>query len=197
MMDGIFIREGVVSTAGGFSIPLSLLVVAVLVVVAAWIDVRRQRIPNALAIGGAAAGCAIQATFPAGGGLAFAVAGIAVGFLLLVPLYLLRTMGAGDVKLLAMAGAYLGAAGVVTAALLAFVAGGVLAIAVALRNRALGRLLGNVRMMLGGSLVRTMAGGGTSVIAPAGSAGSLPYGVAIALGTLAQIVLQQTGNALF
>ena len=197
MIDGILIREGVVSAAGGFSIPLALLVVAALVIAAAWTDVRRQRIPNGLVIGGTLAGCVLQALFPAGGGFPAAVAGIAVGFLLLAPLYLLRAMGAGDVKLLAMTGAYLGAAGVFTAALLAFVAGGVLAIAVALKNHALGRLMENVRLMLGGSLVRTVAGGGASFVAPAGSAGSLPYGVAIALGTIGQIILQQTGSTLF
>jgi prepilin peptidase CpaA len=189
-MDGIFIRQGVFSTTGGFSLPLSLLVLTALVIAAAVNDLREHRIPNALMIGGTLAGCLLQTAFPAGGGLPAALAGIAVGFLVLIPLYLLRAMGAGDVKLLAMTGAYLGASGVFAAALLAFVAGGVLAIAMAIRNQAFGRLLGNVRLMLCGSFVRTMAGGNASVVAPVGSAGSLPFGVAIALGTIAQIVLQ-------
>ena len=100
-------------------------------------------------------------------------------------------MGAGDVKLLGMAGAWLGTAGVVQAALLAMLAGGVLALAVALRNRSLGRAVANVRTMA--STVSLPGGGGAGFAAPANTAGRLPYGVAIAAGTLAHLALAHAG----
>jgi prepilin peptidase CpaA len=88
-----------------------------------------------------------------------------------------------------MIGAFLGPWGVLSATVLTFTAGGVLAIAVALRNRALGRTLNNVKTMLAGSLVSAAALGKAEVAAPVVSAGMLPYGVAIAVGTVTHFVM--------
>ena len=81
----------------------------------------------------------------------------------MLPLYLLRAMGAGDVKLMAMVGVFVGPLGALSVALLTFVAGGVLALAVAARNGALGRLFWNLKAMLLGSAVNVLSGGGASV----------------------------------
>src|SRR5439155_23086120 len=100
------------------------------------------------------------------------------------------------VKLMAMVGAYLGPWGVTSAALLSFIAGGVLALGVVLAKGALGQLLTNLRTMLFGTLISAMATGKTTVMAPATSVGKLPYGVAIAIGTFAHVVMVQRGIAL-
>jgi prepilin peptidase CpaA len=131
-----------------------------------------------------------------GFGIAGALKGIAVGFALLLPLYLLRATGAGDVKLMAMVGAYLGPWGVAWAALFSFIAGGVLALAVALAGGTLGRLFANVRTMLYGTLLTAMTTGKTTITTPAVSVGKLPYGVAIAIGTMVHVVMVQRGVAL-
>jgi prepilin peptidase CpaA len=115
---------------------------------------------------------------------------------MLLPLYILRATGAGDVKLMAMVGAYLGPWGVASAALLSFIAGGALALAVALGRGALGQLLANLRTMLFGTLLSAMTTGKTTITAPAVSVGKLPYGVAIAIGTFAHAVMVQRGIAL-
>ena len=76
-------------------------------------DVRTRRIPNALTFGSAAVALAFHA-FDAGSlralpvAVAWSVAGWIVGFLLFLPVFLLGGMGAGDVKLLAALGAWLG-----------------------------------------------------------------------------------------
>lgn len=73
-----------------------------------WSDAKRRRLPNVLTLGGLAAGLCAQAGFNGIGGLADGIcaAGVAVLFLL-VPV-LIRAAGAGDLKMLAAAGAFLG-----------------------------------------------------------------------------------------
>jgi prepilin peptidase CpaA len=199
MNDFIIVENGLIAVGGGaFFTEIRLALVVAFVVVAAIFDVRTHRIPNWLVLLGAVTCIAGQMIQPAllDFGLAGALKGIAVGFALLLPLYLLRATGAGDVKLMAMVGAYLGPWGVASAALLSFIAGGVLALAVALSRGALGQLFANVRTMLYGTLLSAMTTGKTTVTTPAASVGKLPYGVAIAIGTFAHVVMVQRGIAL-
>ena len=98
----------------GFGVPgaIDLAVVTTGAVASIW-DVRTRRIPNALTFGSAIVAVAFHA-LDAGamravpGAIAWSAAGCVVGFLLFLPLFLLGGMGAGDVKLLAAMGAWLG-----------------------------------------------------------------------------------------
>src|SRR5580765_7538043 len=159
--------------------------VAVLGVVgaAAVIDVRTRRIPNVLTFG-AAAVALFYALWTAGlHGLALSAAGWATGIGLFLPMFLLRGMGAGDVKLLGAVGGWLGPAGVLYAALYSVLAGGVLALVVGAIHGYLGKALSNLWGLLG--FWRT-AGiqplPGLTIDDAAGP--RLAYGVAIAAGTL-------------
>jgi prepilin peptidase CpaA len=100
-------------------------------VVACLCDLSTRRVPNVLTFGTAAA--ALVVAFATGGwtGFGMAAAGWGVGCALFLPWFLLGGMGAGDVKLLAGLGAWLGPTGALWAALLAGVAGGPLALIVA------------------------------------------------------------------
>jgi prepilin peptidase CpaA len=199
MNDYITIENGLIAIGGGtFFTEIRLVLVVAFVVAAAVFDVRAHRIPNWLVLLGAITCIAGQMIQPAllDFGIAGALKGIAVGFALLLPLYLLRATGAGDVKLMAMVGAYLGPWGVASAALLSFIAGGVLALAVVLARGALGQLFANLRNMLYGTLLTAMTTGKTTITTPAASVGKLPYGVAIAIGTFAHAVMVQRGIAL-
>ena len=73
-----------------------------------WSDAKRRRLPNALTLGGLAVGLCAQAGWNGWSGFtnALGAAGIAVAFLL-IP-FLVRAAGAGDVKMLAACGAFLG-----------------------------------------------------------------------------------------
>ena len=80
----------------------------VLTVIAAVNDLRNGKIPNSLILCGLLFGLALSLLHPAAPGPLMSLAGFAMGFLLLLPGYLLRFTGAGDVKLLAILGIFSG-----------------------------------------------------------------------------------------
>lgn len=105
-------------------------ILLLLLVVAAWQDFQRYQIANQLVFSGAALGILLNSLLPAGLGISESLLGWGVGLLLLLPFYLLCVMAAGDVKLLAMVGAFLGPQAMVNVLLYVFLTGGVLAIAI-------------------------------------------------------------------
>ncbi len=174
---------------------------------AVWHDVRTRRIPNRLIVLGSLAALALHGlvqpgeglfgTAPGGQGWLFSLAGFALGLLLLLPFYALKTLGAGDVKLMAMVGAFLGAKAVIGATLLAMLAGGVLALVVALWSGQLGQVWKNLQQMLRITGAVGLAGIGQDAN-PGLTSGKLPYAVAIACGAVAQLLLAgSTGWTLF
>jgi prepilin peptidase CpaA len=160
------------------------LVLAVLVLVAMVSDLRTFRIPNWLTFGGAAAGLALGAL---GGEALTALQGLGLGLAMLLPLWLAGVLGAGDVKLMAMVGAFLGFPEIAGAALMVFIAGGALAMGYALWLRQTGRMLRNVQEALMTSAFAISAGVKPQLAAMP-SIGKLPYGVGICVGTLAWLV---------
>jgi prepilin peptidase CpaA len=99
---------------------------------AAVLDARSGRIPNAITVGGALAGAVAHATWSGGEGAAFSGLGALAGLLVFFPLFALGGLGGGDVKLMAALGAWVGWRSILGAALYTAVAGGVMAVAVAL-----------------------------------------------------------------
>ena len=167
-----------------------------LLVVAAICDVRTGRVPNWLVFAGAAYSLLYNGLFPAFPrdiGILFALGGLVVGLGVLLPMYALRVMGAGDVKLMAMAGAFLGASATLNAVLATLIAGGVLAMVLALLNGTVGRMVRNVAMMFRGTMLTFATGVGGLTVHGGPSAGKMPYGVAIATGTIAYLILAQLG----
>jgi prepilin peptidase CpaA len=129
-------------TAGFLDLPR---VIALLIALSACVtDVRSRRIPNVLTFGSAAAALAFGLASGGFQGLGWAAAGWAVGAVLFFPLFALGGLGAGDVKLLAALGAWLGPGLAVWVALLAALAGGPLAVAVALSRGYARQALGNL-----------------------------------------------------
>lgn len=169
----------------------SFAVLAALLVVAAFIDVREHRIPNGLVFPGVVAAL-LFAHLP-GGSLSGSLVGIAVGLALGLPLYWLRAMGAGDVKLMGMAGAFLGGVDMFGAALVIFVVGGLMGLVAVARRRAFAQLGTNLKQMTLGALANAASSGGPAFVAPGQSVGSLPYGVAIAAGTILYLAFARGG----
>ena len=154
-----------------------------LLAAAVWHDVRRRRIPNRLVCAGAALGVLLNCVTQAGAGPWLALGGLLLGLGLLLPMYMLKALGAGDVKLMAMVGAFLGPQGVLLAALCSLLAGAVLALGVALYRGSLHQVLANSWHVLLQGVLRVVAGGSPRLEAPAAASGRLPYAVAVASGT--------------
>jgi prepilin peptidase CpaA len=113
------------------------LLLSALVVAALITDIRSRRIPNWLVLAAIIAGISWNVYSRGLSGLVTAGAGLGIGFVLYIPLYLLRARGAGDVKLLAAVGAIVGPENCVWIFLLTAVLGGVIALAwVVIRGRA-------------------------------------------------------------
>jgi prepilin peptidase CpaA len=108
-----------------------------------------------------------------------ALAGFTLGLVLLLPGHLIGATGAGDVKLFAALGAWLGPAGIGMAFLYTALAGGVLAVIVASRRRRLGTTL-----LRAADLVRT-GGGNVGAIEHSSENNRFAYVPAIAAGALA------------
>lgn len=104
----------------------------VIAAVAVATDVSARRIPNWLTMPAAAAALVVHGAVLGWPGAWHALGGLVLGLAMFLPFFLLGGMGAGDVKLLAALGAWLGPADVVWVALYAAIAGGVLAVFVAL-----------------------------------------------------------------
>jgi len=94
------------------------------VLAAAWTDLRRWRIPNQLLAPSAAAALMLSVFAPGGQGLTASLLGGLVGLMVFMPLYLLKGMAAGDVKLMGVVGLYSGAALTLDIALLTALIGG-------------------------------------------------------------------------
>jgi prepilin peptidase CpaA len=125
-------------------VPPEQLTVFAIAVVACMTDLRRRRIPNILTLGGAVAGLVFSVVTAGGNGAITSLEGWALGLVLWLPFYALRGMGAGDVKLLACVGAWVGPAAVLHVAIYASIAGAVLALVVAARHRYLRTAVRNV-----------------------------------------------------
>jgi prepilin peptidase CpaA len=111
-------------------------------------DLRTRRIPNLLTF--TAAGVALVFHFVTGGWSAAgtSLAGLLVGAALFFPMFALRGMGAGDVKLLAAIGAWVGPGQVVFVALAASIVGGLIGLVVAIGHGYLKAAVSNLWLLL-------------------------------------------------
>ncbi len=120
----------------------------VLSCVAGLIDVRTRRIPNWLCAAGLVAGFAFQFHLHGARGLLTAVEGMGLALVIYVPLWLLRGMGAGDVKLMAALGAIAGPVHWFVLFLVASILGAIAAGVLALRHSRLSSALLNTASLV-------------------------------------------------
>lgn len=166
--------------------PISLwldLLLTVLVVSAAVTDLAIRKIPNLFLLLAwcAAIGLRLADTAPVPG-IGHALGGALVGFVFFLPLYVVRGMAAGDVKLMSTVGLFLGPAETVQACILTWCAGGVMALVMILFTRRWSDAYANLRSLLLPMLRIGPAAQAASLTRP--SVGSMPYGLAIAVTTL-------------
>lgn len=162
---------------------------ALVLLPAAWCDLRRHRIPNALSVGGAVLALALHAVLGGGPGLAAAALGLALAFAIMLPFHVVGWLGAGDVKLIAATGAFAGTWWLSLVNLAAIVVtGAVMALALLAWRRQLApfgeRLAGS--LALGAAARRPIYVGPNPELARV----QLPYGLAIALGSALAFALR-------
>jgi len=167
-------------------------------------DLRERRIPNTLVLIGILSGFLLHSLLPEGNGflsrwpgsLGFlgSLQGLAIGAGAMFPIYFLRAMGAGDVKLMAAVGAILGADDVIPAVIGTCLAGGVVSLLVAVAGGSAGQLFRNVYYMVHVTLLKFALPGRPSIEPPLQSVGSAPYAVAVALGTLSGMLWVASGS---
>jgi len=175
------------------SVPvLTFVAAAAMLAAAVWHDVRYRRVPNAVVLGGTLAGLAL-AGVPGGVGVMNALGGMAAGFAVLLPLYLMRVTGAGDVKLMAAVGALAGWPAIVGIALASFVAGGVLSLALALRLRVLPGVLRNLRTAAVVTVAELASGRLPDGAGFPVTSARMPYAIAIAAGAAVYSLLAASG----
>ena len=156
-------------------------ILAVVLVLATWLDISQKRIPNWLTVGGTAAALVLRGFigFDAlGAGLLGGVLGLMLGLLL----FAIGAMGAGDGKLLATVGACLGFDGFVRALPLIGLAGGLLALVVTARAGTLIPTLLRFRELLLHVVSFGRVGERRTLAMP--GAVTVPYGVAVAAGVV-------------
>jgi prepilin peptidase CpaA len=104
----------------------------IILLIAAMIDLRTFKIPNMITIPAAVGALAYYGGHFGFSGLLFSLAGMGTGLLLLLIPYLMNGIGGGDVKLMGVVGAFLGAKAAATAFLFIAIVGGIYAISVIL-----------------------------------------------------------------
>ncbi len=197
-MDAVTLLNNNLATYIGLALLGSLLLGATLS------DLKSHRIPNKLVLTGLFSGLLFSFLAPqafsfveAGvesGGLTRAFAGCLTGLALLLPFYALRALGAGDVKLMAMIGAFFSPTAIVSIVLLTFITGGLLAVLMALKKNVFLQMVSNLRQMAIGSYFKLALHEMPTFSEGPPSAAKMPYAVAIASGTFIYIVLAYRGH---
>ena len=152
------------------------LIVVAAGVIATVIDIRVRRVPNVLTMSVASIGLLLAMSGRGDISLGDALGGLVIGLALLLPGHVLGATGAGDVKLLAAFGTLLGPAGVAGAFIRMAIAGGVIALAVAVSRRRLQETLAGTAMLV------MSRGRAASVVADPAVNNRFPYAPAIAIG---------------
>ena len=119
------------------------IVVGIVLAAVGW-DLSTKRIPNSLTFGAAIVAICVQMYTGGWSAAGMSLAGWAAGVALFFPFFALGGMGAGDVKLLGAIGAWLGPIAVVWVALFSSIAGGVMALTVALASGYLTQAIANI-----------------------------------------------------
>ncbi len=148
---------------------------------AAVIDIRQRRIPNVVCVATAAAGLVLATVGINSITVMSALAGLGAGFLMMLPGHVFGATGAGDVKLFAAAGTLLGSGRIVRAFLFVAIAGGVLAVTIAIRRGRLGRTVRLAGRLLGRQ--------DKSAIESPAEHNRFSYGPAIAIGCVIAMLI--------
>jgi prepilin peptidase CpaA len=167
---------------------MKLVLLAPLAIFVIYYDVRYRRIPNVLVLSALLAGVSINTAFGGWQGTLSSLEGFALAFFPMLLMHIFGAMGAGDVKLFGAVGAVLGAGLVPLAFVLVVMLGALLAVYTMLRaGTVFSTLHGVFRIFVG-----LLPGWEMPRFAIAADRKhTIPYGVAIMLGSLLAVAAFQ------
>lgn len=160
------------------------LIVAVVIIISVYTDLKERKILNAVVVPAVVAGLVMNTVVNGTDGLAFSLKGLGAGLGLLFIPFALGGFGAGDVKLMGAIGSLKGAYFVFKVFLATGIAGGILAILVLIKQR---RLLSTLKRIGTGFYIFLGSVFKVNTLKSLDKAElheSLPYGLAIGIGTL-------------
>jgi prepilin peptidase CpaA len=157
---------------------------------AGWIDWRTRRIPNWLTVSGFSVGLAVHTVLGGWRGTLSSLEGAGLGLLILLPLVLLRGLGAGDLKLMGAVGALLGPWGLLVVLFFSVMVSGLMAVATVIQaQRVLTTLRNTVELVQGFFVFGWRANPQITLDNP--GLLKLPFGVAAAVATLICFVMSR------
>jgi prepilin peptidase CpaA len=133
------------------------IVLLMLVAMAALSDLGARRIPNWLTVPGALCGFALQVWYSGSSGAAHSLEGLPAGLAMFILLFIAGGIGAGDVKLFAAVGAFLGPRLLLIDFVFTGLLGGAAVLAVTLRRGRLPATLPYGAVIAGGTLMSVIA----------------------------------------
>lgn len=165
---------------------MKLMLLIPLAVTVIYYDVRFRRIPNVLVLAALIAGLTINISFGGAPGALSSLGGFAVAFIPMFLMHVFGAMGAGDVKLFAAVGAVVGLALVPMTFVVVVMMGAVLAVYSMIRSRTVFSTLHGVLRIFVGILPGWEM---PRFSLPADRQHTIPYGVAIMLGSLIAVAV--------
>lgn len=159
-------------------------ILVLLIFISIYTDLKERKILNVVTVSAAAAGLALNMYAEGNRGLLFSLQGAGLGLLLLLIPFALGGFGAGDVKLLAAIGALKGPQFVLIAFVGTAIAGGVLAVVMLVKQ---GRFAASLKRIGVNAVLMVSSAGKINTLKNLEQAEyheSLPYAVAIGIGTL-------------
>jgi prepilin peptidase CpaA len=156
---------------------------------AGWTDWQSRRIPNWLTVPTLFAGIAANSIAMGWAGTKSSLLGVGLGLGLLLPFVLIRSLGAGDWKLVGALGAFLGPSRLLTVLLGTILVAGLMAVVLIIWKKRVRRTLHNLAHMVAGLFTLHLPGPEVSLDSPESL--KIPFGVAVAV----TVVLYTVGQA--
>lgn len=178
---------------GYWELTLLLLIPAILY--ASWIDYAERRVPNWLNALIAITGLGVQGAYHGWAGLGDGLLGLLVGFGLLIVPWMMHGMGAGDVKLMAAIGVWLGAWLTLVSFAVGAVIGGVAAVVMIVSTGRTAHALVNMQTIAAKMRRLDTAFSDVGGAKTFGATSQLlPYGVPLTAGTIGVLLTHYLGG---
>ena len=159
-----------------------LVLLALFALIAGISDWQWRRIPNWLTVPGLLLGIAVNTTVRGWPGIKDSLLGAGLGLALLFPFVLIRSLGAGDWKLVGALGAFLGPQQLIAVLFVSVLIAGVMATLLIIWKGRVRQTLHNIVRMLGAFFSFHLPGPELSLENP--EALKVPFGVAVAIATV-------------